>query len=52
MGASMYETARAFVLASLPHDLSPDELKRRVFKRIYGREIDETLKIVRDGPEL
>ena len=51
MGASMYETARAFVLASLPHDLSPDELKRRLFKRFYGSEIDESIKTVRDGPE-
>jgi hypothetical protein len=52
MGASMYETARAFVLASLPHDLSPDELKRKLFERFYGSEIDESIKIVRDGPEL
>ncbi len=52
MGASMYDTARAFVLASLPDDLSPDELKRRIFRRFYGSEIDQVLKIVRDGPEI
>jgi hypothetical protein len=51
MGVSMYETARAFVLASLPKNLPPDELKRRLFKRIYGQEIDEVVKTVRDGPE-
>ena len=51
MGASMYETARAFVLASLPGDLPSDELNRRLFKRIYGQEINEMVKIVRDGPE-
>ena len=52
MGASMYETARAFVLASFPYDLSPDELKRELFKRFYGSEMDESIKTVRDGPEL
>ena len=51
MGASMYETARAFVLASLPKDLPPHELKRRLFKRIYGGEIEEINRIVREGPD-
>jgi hypothetical protein len=51
MGASMYETARAFVLASMPPGLSADELKRRLCKRIYGKEIEEVIKVVRDGPE-
>lgn len=36
MVASMSDAARAIVLASLPKDLSADELKRRLFRRIYG----------------
>jgi hypothetical protein len=36
MGAQMFDAARAVVLASLPAGLSPDELKRRLFNRIYG----------------
>ena len=36
MGASMFDAARAIVLASLPKDLPKDELKRRLFERIYG----------------
>ena len=51
MGASMFETARTIVLASLPEDLPTSELKRRLFKRIYGREIEESIKQVRDGRE-
>ncbi len=37
MGARMFDAARAMVLASLPAGLAPDELKRRLFQRIYGR---------------
>ena len=36
MGVQMFEAARAMVLASLPKDLPPVELKRRLFERIYG----------------
>ena len=36
MGVEMFEAARAMVLASLPKDLPPDALKRRLFERIYG----------------
>ena len=36
MGARMFEAARAVVLASLPAGLSPDELKRQLFQRLYG----------------
>jgi hypothetical protein len=32
----MFDAARAMVLASLPADLPPQELKRRLFERIYG----------------
>ncbi len=40
MGAQMFESAREMVLASLPCDLSPVEQRRRLFKRLYGKEID------------
>jgi hypothetical protein len=36
MGARMFDAARAVVLASLPAGLTPDELKRQLFQRIYG----------------
>jgi hypothetical protein len=36
MGARSFDAARAMVLASLPTELSPDELKRQLFQRIYG----------------
>jgi hypothetical protein len=36
MGIRMFDAARDMVLASLPKDLSADELKRRLFERIYG----------------
>ncbi|MGA2554682.1 MAG: hypothetical protein ABSG04_00200 [Verrucomicrobiota bacterium] len=37
MGARSFDAARAMILASLPADLPPQELKRRLFERIYGR---------------
>jgi len=43
MGASMFDAARAIVLASLPKDLSEDELKRRLFERIYGDPMEDFL---------
>jgi hypothetical protein len=36
MGTRMFDAARAVVLASLPKELSPDELKRQLFQRLYG----------------
>ena len=51
MGASMFDSARAIVLASLPKDLSEEELKRRLFERTYGATIEEVLSTVRNGPE-
>ena len=36
MGARMFEAAREIILASLPPDLSPEELKSQLFQRIYG----------------
>ena len=37
MGVLMFDSARAMVLASFPADLSPEELKRRLFQRLYGQ---------------
>lgn len=36
MGALMFDAAREIILASLPKDLPPFELKRRLFERVYG----------------
>ncbi|HYE33327.1 MAG TPA: hypothetical protein VEH27_18025 [Methylomirabilota bacterium] len=36
MGSRMFDAARQMVLASLPKDPPPDELKRQLFERIYG----------------
>ncbi len=36
MGTRMFDAARSVILASMPCDLSPHELKRQLFQRIYG----------------
>ena len=36
MGSRMFDAARTVVLASLPPGLSPDELKRQLYQRVYG----------------
>ncbi len=36
MGTQMFDAARGMVLASLPKELSPADLKRQLFQRIYG----------------
>lgn len=43
MGSSMFDAARKVVLASLPKDLPEDELKRRLFERIYGEPLEHFL---------
>ena len=40
MGSAMFDLARQIVLASLPKDLSDEELKRRLFERIYGQPLE------------
>jgi hypothetical protein len=47
IGARMFESARAMVLASLPADLSPDEIRRRLCERFYG---DLASKVFGDRP--
>jgi hypothetical protein len=39
MGVRMFDAARAMVLASLPVDLAPEELKRQLFQRLYGQPL-------------
>ena len=36
MGAQMFESARAVIIASLPKDLDAKEFKRRLYERMYG----------------
>lgn len=36
MGVQMFDAARAMVVASLPAELSPVDLKRQLFQRLYG----------------
>jgi hypothetical protein len=37
MGVRMFDAARDMVLASLPTGLSPEELKRQLYQRLYGQ---------------
>jgi len=39
MGAEMFDSAREMVKASLPKNLSETEMRRLLFKRIYGKEL-------------
>ncbi len=39
MGAQMFESARAIIIASFPKDLAAEEFKRRLYERIYGEEL-------------
>jgi hypothetical protein len=41
MGVRSFDAARAIVLASLPKDLPQEELKRRLFERIYGAPMED-----------
>ena len=36
MGVRMFDAARAMVLASLPAGLSPEELRRQLYRRLYN----------------
>ena len=44
MGSAMFDLARKIVLASLPKDLPDEELKRRLFERIYGQPLETFLE--------
>ncbi len=45
MGASMFDAARAMVLASLPKDLPEDQLRLRLMERIYGISLEDFLDL-------
>jgi hypothetical protein len=49
MGALMFDAARELIIASLPQDLPPLELKRRLFERIYGFPQEALGNASRDG---
>jgi hypothetical protein len=34
-----FEAAREMVIASLPDGLTPEELKRQLFERLYGQPL-------------
>ena len=41
IGARMFESARAMVMASLPPGLLPEEMRRRICERFYGELAEE-----------
>jgi hypothetical protein len=41
MGARSFESAKRMILASFPPNLPPEEVRRRLFKRVYGKDIEE-----------
>lgn len=43
MGARMFESARALVVASFPDRFSPAERLYNIFLRFYGRDIDPAI---------
>ena len=40
MGSRMFDAAKAMIVASLPHGLTPLEIKEKLCERLYGNEID------------
>ena len=42
IASAMFDDARAIVRASLPADLTPEELRFALIKRFYGNELPET----------
>jgi hypothetical protein len=48
MGAQMFEAARQMILASFPPSLSQDEIRSRLFERLYGEPLP--LSLVREKP--
>ena len=38
-GALMFDAAREMILASFPPDLSSEELRRRLYRRVYERDL-------------
>jgi len=44
MGIRSFDAAREMVLASLPKNLSKEELGRRLFERVYGAPLADFVK--------
>ena len=47
--AMLFNSARKMILSSLPKDLSPDELRRRLYERMYGEPLPADFKMPNDG---
>lgn len=47
IGARMFESARAIVLASLPNNISESERKRMLYERFYGEPLSTTREDLR-----
>ena len=43
MGALMFDAAREIILASFPRDLPPEEVRRRLFERVYGVTLESMM---------
>lgn len=41
MCASMFDSARELVIASLPKDLTPREFKKQLYERTYGESLPD-----------
>jgi len=44
MGSQMFDSTREMIKASLPKNISETEGRRLLFKRIYGWELEYTIK--------
>ena len=43
LGCKMFDEFRAGIIASPPKDLSPEEFKKELFRRIYGASMEDFL---------
>jgi hypothetical protein len=43
MGSRVFDAPRVMILASLPKDLPPEELRRRLFERIHGGKLEDVV---------
>jgi hypothetical protein len=46
IGARMFESARAVVLASLPGDISEPERRRILYERFYGEPLPNSVSVL------
>lgn len=50
MGSRMFDAARTMILASLPKDLPPREVRLRLFERVYGKKLEDFVGPQNIGP--